>query len=147
VIIATATIVGLMFFRVPVLKIVLHIVRSCLKSCHCSHGRSMSYVTSILQWIREVSRPAVIFFAKRDTLSVLNKAVLYVRDNEDSRWIRFVHVYHSIEDIPSKLIEHIRYLDLMYPKVRPFTFICYLSRIRIRISDPILMDRFGSIYC
>jgi hypothetical protein len=60
----------------------------------------------------------MIFFAKTDNLEILNKAVLYVRDNELTNCFRVVHVYESEEKIPPHMSEYVNVLDKMYPKIK-----------------------------
>lgn len=74
--------------------------------------------TWIHRQVAEINRQEMVFFAKDDNLDVLNKAVLYVRDNELTNVFRVVHVYESEDRIPSKLEEYIDLLDKMYPKLK-----------------------------
>jgi hypothetical protein len=55
---------------------------------------------------------------REDNIAVLNKAVLYIRDNEQTNWIVIVHIYKNHEEIPPKLEQNVRILDEAYPKFR-----------------------------
>lgn len=68
--------------------------------------------------VKTINQQEMIFFTKTDDLSTLNKAILYVRDNELTDRLRIVHVYKSEEDIPTRLRQNIQILDEMYPKHR-----------------------------
>ena len=46
----------------------------------------------------------------------MNKATLYVRDNEESGHIKFVHIYDKIKSITAQLEVNHRTLDEIYPK-------------------------------
>ena len=48
----------------------------------------------------------------------MNKAMVYITENEESRWVRVAHVFESEEDIPSNLEEYVQILDAMYMGVR-----------------------------
>ncbi|RKP01575.1 hypothetical protein CXG81DRAFT_11776 [Caulochytrium protostelioides] len=62
----------------------------------------------------------VIFYTNHDQIHVLNKAVIYVAQNETSGWLRFVHCYDPADPaaIPANLAHHCRVLDYAYPKIR-----------------------------
>ena len=53
----------------------------------------------------------------------MNKAVLYVRDNEQTRRIIFVHCCERAEDAPSTLTHNVQLLDSIYPKLRMDTVV------------------------
>eukprot|EP01134_Creolimax_fragrantissima_P005518 CFRG5518T1 len=63
----------------------------------------------------------MIFFVKDQSIVVLNKACLYVRGNEQTNWLQFVHVYQDEAHI-ERIARDIRTLDSIYPKMR-FDFI------------------------
>lgn len=48
--------------------------------------------------LRAIHLPPIVFFCKRPELAVLNKAVLYVRKNEQTHNLRIVHVSASDDD-------------------------------------------------
>jgi amino acid transporter len=68
--------------------------------------------------VKTINQQEMIFFTKTDELSVLNKAILYVRDNELTDRLRIVHVYSTEDAIPPRLRENVKILDEMYPKHR-----------------------------
>lgn len=68
------------------------------------------------QYKRIEDRP-MLFFTKTDDPSVINKAVLYVRDNELTNFLNICHVYADENDIPQHLQENVKFLDRQYPKM------------------------------
>ncbi len=74
------------------------------------------------KWIRaqvkKINKQYVVFFTKTDDLELLNKAVLYVRENELTDRMKIIHVYKEESQIPEKLVRHVEILDEMYPKLR-----------------------------
>eukprot|EP00928_Gymnodinium_smaydae_P095709 TRINITY_DN8282_c1_g1_i1.p1 TRINITY_DN8282_c1_g1~~TRINITY_DN8282_c1_g1_i1.p1 ORF type:complete len:744 (-),score=146.53 TRINITY_DN8282_c1_g1_i1:365-2596(-) len=69
----------------------------------------------------EISRlwcSSVVYFTKSAELSQLNRALMYIEENEEARLVRIVHVYDKEEAIPSLLLECVRVLDCVYPKIR-----------------------------
>ncbi|RUP43697.1 hypothetical protein BC936DRAFT_136841 [Jimgerdemannia flammicorona] len=73
---------------------------------------------SFIKAIRSLKKQPVVFFTKTDEIYHLNKAVLYVRANENAGGIKFVHIYEKIEDIPERLEANHRVLDEIYPKIQ-----------------------------
>jgi hypothetical protein len=61
--------------------------------------------------IIETQRTPVVFFLKQDDVYVLNKALLYVQSNEQTRHLIVVHVYDSSKPVPPELAEHVRMID------------------------------------
>jgi len=102
----------LMFMRIRILKIVLYF---CSKLTNSPRIQS-----AIARKIQEINDRKVIFFLtdKYANVATMNRAILYIRSNEQTNWIQFVHVYKSPEDIPSKLEESIKFLNSAYPKFR-----------------------------
>jgi hypothetical protein len=67
---------------------------------------------------RNINNQPMMYLTKDDDISVLNRAVLYVIDNELTDSLKIVHVYEKVEDIPKQLEEHVKWLDKIYPKMR-----------------------------
>jgi len=108
--IATLIVIVIMFMRVTLLKIMLYFCKRLVKNT-----KVQNYIARQIQKVNETK---MIFFAKNDSISALNKAVLYVRDNEQTNWLLIVHVYHDREGIPPRLAQNVQLLDEAYPKMR-----------------------------
>ncbi|CAG8575476.1 6282_t:CDS:2, partial [Cetraspora pellucida] len=65
----------------------------------------------IIRLIKKLKKQPVVFFTKTDELHVLNKAILYVKSSEPSGYLKLIHIYEKIEDIPSRLEANHRVLD------------------------------------
>lgn len=102
---------------------------ACCCCCCCGyHGvRKLTCMGKIrlclLQWsarvLKDLSRNRVVFFVKHPSLPIMNKAVLYIRDNELTSDIHFVHVHScDAKDVSPQLTECVQILDEMYPKIR-----------------------------
>jgi len=59
----------------------------------------------------------MLFFTRTDDPSVLNKAILYVRENELTHCLKICHVYENENEIPSMLEPNVNFLDKQYPKM------------------------------
>ncbi|KAI8981783.1 amino acid permease-domain-containing protein [Mycotypha africana] len=68
--------------------------------------------------IKKVRKLPIVFFLKTDEPHVMNKAIQYIKKNEDTGQIKFVHVYQNSNDIPENLEAHHRMLDQIYPKIQ-----------------------------
>ena len=60
----------------------------------------------------------LFFFSSTGDLAHLNKAILYVRDNEQTQILKIVHVYEDESKIPLNIEENVKILDKCYPKMR-----------------------------
>jgi hypothetical protein len=74
------------------------------------------------QWITEeiarIWNQSVVYFVNHTNLSQLNRALQYIEDNEEARCVRVVHVHAETDPTPHYLIECVRLLDCVYPKMR-----------------------------
>ena len=106
---------AIMFFRVQSLKIIYHALHSLNASVRCSDGPLLELIAGT---VKDISSQAVAFFVKSGSISILNKAILYVRQNEDCAHIRIIHIYDDEAQIPRKLLRNVSVLDEAYPKVK-----------------------------
>lgn len=111
----TGSLVAVMFCRVQTLKILYSVLRGICRGFGIENARIVDYIGVK---IVEINNQTVAFFSKHGSLSVLNKAILYVRQNEDCKWIRIIHVYEDENNIPEKLEANIKVLDECYPKLK-----------------------------
>jgi hypothetical protein len=58
------------------------------------------------------------FFTSGDSRKSLNDAMLYVRNNEQTKRLRVVHVYEKEGDIPPQLSHDLAFLDEVYPEIK-----------------------------
>eukprot|EP00698_Gefionella_okellyi_P014844 TRINITY_DN4134_c0_g3_i1.p1 TRINITY_DN4134_c0_g3~~TRINITY_DN4134_c0_g3_i1.p1 ORF type:complete len:687 (-),score=130.05 TRINITY_DN4134_c0_g3_i1:2978-5038(-) len=69
-------------------------------------------------WLVGLQDQQFVFLAKDDSLPVLTKAVLYVRDNEQTRVLNIVHIFKDESEIPANLQPNVEFLDQCFPKIR-----------------------------
>jgi amino acid transporter len=101
----TFFIVMLMFSRNRVLKLLLYF------------GGPQRWKQMLNEQYRKISERPMLFFTRTDDPSVINKAILYVRDNELTKFLKICHVYQNENDIPSFLEANVKFLDKQYPKM------------------------------
>eukprot|EP01041_Mallomonas_annulata_P000905 gene905-1754_t len=80
------------------------------------------YERYLCRTLIQMKKLTVVFFAKSSELHILNKAILYARDNELCDRLIIVHIYDpqfSIGcEIPQRLQENLNILDHIYPKMK-----------------------------
>jgi amino acid transporter len=108
-------IVGVMFLRVQILKVALAVSRAAVERVQEANRHVCRL---IIAGIDRINSQSVIFFTRGDNLASLNRAALYVLENEQTKRFRVVHCYEREEDIPADLAEQIRTIDRIYPEIR-----------------------------
>ncbi|KAI7908274.1 amino acid permease-domain-containing protein [Cokeromyces recurvatus] len=68
--------------------------------------------------IKKIRKNPIVFFLKTDEPHVMNKAIQYIKKNEDAGQIKFIHLYQHLNDIPDHLEAHHHMLDQIYPKIQ-----------------------------
>jgi len=108
-------IVAVMFLRVHLMRGVLFVVRAVSER-----------VLAANRWVRdtvrakidEINSRAVIYFTKGDDPAALNRAALYVLENEQTNRMQVITVYGDESEIPPQLAEHLADIDRLYPQLR-----------------------------
>jgi hypothetical protein len=112
-----SSLMAIMFNRVQTLRFTYAALHSIYMTLDIDPHHS-ELLLWLSQHIKSIQSQTVAFFTKTGKLSVLNKAVLYVRENEDCANIRIIHVYEDEREIPVKLVRNVALLDEEYPKVK-----------------------------
>ena len=110
-----AGVVVVMFLRIQLLKLVLVISKSVVEKIQRTNEHLH---TIVIQAINLINSRTVIFFTKGDDPANLNQAALYVMKNEQTKWLKVVHVYENEEDIPHDLAGHLKTIDRLYPALK-----------------------------
>jgi len=107
--------VALMFLRVDLLRLFLFVMRAIVERA----GRIMGNLRSrVLDRIQEINSKAVVYFTRGDDPAILNRAALYVLQNEETNRMKVVHVYEDAKDIPERLAGQLKTIDHLYPQLR-----------------------------
>eukprot|EP00501_MAST-03F_sp_TOSAG23-6_P001830 GSMAST32.ASY1.ANO1.1908.1 assembled CDS len=112
---AVALIMMIMFQRTFLLKMYL---RGSYKLFRHFKSFRQRWDITAKQMMAEIADKKVVFFLKNDSLVILNKAILYVRENEETAKMLVVHVYDPEVGVPKNLYEHVQLLDSIYPKIQ-----------------------------
>lgn len=110
-----AGVVVVMFLRIQLLKLVLVISRAVVQKVQKANELVYSRVS---QAIDLINSRTVIYFTKGDEPANLNQAALYAIKNEQTKCLKFVHVFRSEEEIPPDLANHLKTIDRLYPALK-----------------------------
>ncbi len=112
---AVVAAVALMFLRIRILKVGLIAFRMLTTRISALNKNVSAYLQNK---ITEINSQVVVFFTKGDDLANLNRAALYVLDNEQTKRLVFVHIHEKDAPVVEHLGEHLKTLDRIYPQLR-----------------------------
>lgn len=81
-------------------------------------GFGQSVIKNVTTRIHAINEMKVIYFTRGDDAVTLNKAALYVMENEQTSHMLVVHLFDAQEKIPEGLAEQLTTIDHLYPKLR-----------------------------
>ncbi|MCK5795831.1 MAG: APC family permease [Deltaproteobacteria bacterium] len=112
---AMGTAVAIMFLRIQLLRVGLFMVNGLVQ--HILHmGRAISDSTERV--IHRIKKRPAIYFTRGDSPASLNRAALYVIQNEQTERLIIVHLYEDENTIPDKLSRDLYEIDRLYPELR-----------------------------
>ena len=112
--IPTVAVVGIMLWRIPILKGILFVIRSIAESIQ---KITKSTSTIIRDKIAQINSQQFVFFTKGDDIAALNEVMLYVRRNENTKNIKIVTVINEFNVVSQDLKKEIEFLDKAYPEI------------------------------
>ncbi len=107
-------VVSVMLSRIVILQACLFIVRSILKYFI---GRMTSISRMLRDKIDQINSQQVVFFTRGDNLANLNRAILYVQQNEHTNRLKVVTVMPEHGQVPNNLRRDLDMLDEAYPTI------------------------------
>jgi Zn-dependent protease with chaperone function len=107
-------VISIMLGRIIILQACLFIVRGILKY-FITHMSAISQ--SLRSKIDEINSQQIVFFTRGGNLANLNKALLYVQQNEHTNRVKVVTVVTENGQPPPDLEEDLKKLDEIYPKI------------------------------
>jgi hypothetical protein len=108
-------IVGVMLLRVTLLRVALAAFRAFFDRI-MAWNQGVS--NAITEKIQQVNARPIIYFTRGDQLEHLNRAALYVLENEQTSHLMVVHVHEPEHAIPPDLAEQLAHIDKCYPQLR-----------------------------
>ncbi len=107
-------VVSIMLGRIIILQACLFVVRSVLKY-FITHMSAIS--RTLRNKIDDINSQQIVFFTRGDNLANLNKALLYVKQNEHTNRVKVVTVVPPGDQAPENLERDLKMLDKVYPSI------------------------------
>jgi len=107
--------VMIMLNRIAILKMLLNLIQYLFEPIQKFVLRTNS---SILKSIAKINSQEFVFFTKADDVETLNKVMLYIQRNEQTRKLKIVAVFSNQEGPSPELIADIDVLDREYPAIK-----------------------------
>ena len=108
-------VVALMLYRIQILGGLLLLAGGAVRRVRGAGGNLYAWV---LHMITDIRSRRVVYFTRGDNLETLNRAALYVLENEITNNMMAVHCYMNEADITPSLAENLRIIDRMYPRLK-----------------------------
>ncbi len=103
------SVVALTFARAQILKVLLAIMRAGIQPLN----------ETLAEKLDQINNQQVVFFTKGDNRANLNRAALYVLQNEQTTRLKVVHVFRDESDLEGlDLQEQLQVIDELYPELR-----------------------------
>ena len=110
----TVGIVLLTLYRQRLLQFFLFVADEIMSSVELSHKRLRGRVHRRIESLRS---SGLIYFTKGDDVASLNRAMLYVQENEVAKAITVVHILDGTTEPPPRLAGDLKLLDEIYPEL------------------------------
>jgi hypothetical protein len=108
-------IIAIMLYRTSIIKGLLYILK------HIS-DRLESIISlgnkTLIKLIDDINRQEFVFFTKDDNVAVLNKVMIYVSENEQTRKLKIVTILPENTTVSPILEKEIEVLDRAYPEIK-----------------------------
>lgn len=110
-----SAVVAAMFLRTEVLRAGLWVLRAMVDRVARINNMLSNALRSEME---RITHQPMMYFTRGDDPAQLNRAALYVLENEHTRRLIVVHVYEEESAIPAQLADHLRTIDHLYPQLR-----------------------------
>ncbi|EQC26208.1 hypothetical protein SDRG_15944 [Saprolegnia diclina VS20] len=116
-------VVFLMFERLFFLRLAMYVLQRICPSTRKEETKPLATGArggrTIVKAMRRITEACpTVFFCKQADLASINKAILYVRQNEQTSRLVIVHVYDAETGVPDLFGESIVMFDKIYPKLK-----------------------------
>ncbi len=114
--IPTLAVVGIMLYRIELLRFILFIAKASSKPVRVFLSNQLFKESHIRRAIREINSQEFVYFTKGDNVVNINKVMLYILKNEDTHRIKIVALENESHQVPKHLAYDIDVLDRAYPE-------------------------------
>lgn len=104
-----------MLNRTVLLKFILKLIKYFLTPVQQVLEKSNN---DILQIIDKINSQEFVYFTKDDTISTLNKVMLYIQHNEHTKKLRIVRALNKGERVAEQFVSDLDVLDREYPEIK-----------------------------
>lgn len=112
--IPTVILISIMLNRIFLLKLIIQFLQFLFKPI-----KKFVYKSNlkILNIINKINKQEFVFFTKGDSISNLNKVMLYILKNENTKRIKFVTVLPEWKKVSKTLTQKIKFIDEEYEEI------------------------------
>lgn len=110
----TVSLVLITLYRHHILKFILIVINESMKNVEMTHKKIQD---AVKRKIEEIHSMGIIFFTKGDDVASLNRALLYVQENEITRKVTVIHLLDGMSKPPPRLVSDLKLLDEIYPDI------------------------------
>lgn len=107
--------VMIMLYRHHLLRFFLAVANDVMDGFEKGHNRLNRYIQ---EWISDIESQGIVYFTKGDQPANINRALLYVRDNEITKHITVFHLYEKRSEKSKSLERDLKMLDSLYPEIK-----------------------------
>ena len=108
-------IVGLMLFRIQILKGMLLVIGYFTSNRHTFLD---SFNRKVRKLIARINSQKFVFFTNNDDIATLNRVLQYIEDNENTKQIKIVTILKDSQHIAPNLKQDLDVLNRAYPNIR-----------------------------
>lgn len=121
-----------MYLRAKILKIIIYAIPKTRYTAWL--------IRRLIQHAYNVNHQTMIFLASTDNLSLMNKAILYVRENEIADNVKIIHIYEEESEMLNNFIQNVKFMDKVYPKMK-------IDFVGVKgVFSPETIDEISKIY-
>ena len=108
-------IVSIMLLRSSIVTLILRIFHDASQSLTPENSVISKFFVKL---IKNYRKKPIVYFSRGDDLANLNRAILYIKENESSSHIQITHIYQDKKEVSEIFKQNLSFLDRAYPDVR-----------------------------
>ena len=132
----SVVLVYMLMNRNTILEFILTMVKSTFDKL-----RKVSLLThlKIKKVLNRLHSQEFVFFSKADDISILNKVMIYVQENEITANLKIVTVLKEGQEVSEKFLSDLEVLDRMYPDIK-INFITRVGKFSPELIDELSLE-------